>query len=122
MAQAVKHWTETTHFDLTDIAALRMGLSRPHREILHRNVMVPDSWGIFDKIRHYMPLCSILAGELTRDAICAVRSSSDETTGMEKWVMRCTSCRTREIHGMHVRFSQHARKIIPFMKNMSLGI
>ena len=46
--------------------------------------MVPDSWGIFDKIRHYMPLCSILAGELTRDAICAVRSSSDETTGLEK--------------------------------------
>ncbi|MFZ0004767.1 MAG: hypothetical protein WCC86_09860 [Methanoregula sp.] len=84
MAQAVKDWMETTHLDLTDIASLRMGLSRPHREVLRRNVMVPDSWGIFDKIRHYMPLCSILAGELTRDAIFAARSFSDETAGLEK--------------------------------------
>ena len=76
------HWTETTHIDLTDIAARRMGLSRFHRELLCRNIMVPDSWGVLDKIRHYMPLCSLFAGELTREAICASRVR--QKTGFEK--------------------------------------
>ena len=45
MVHTVAHWTEATHVDLTDIAALRMGLSRSHREVLRRSVMVPDSLG-----------------------------------------------------------------------------
>ena len=72
MVRAVENWMETTHIDLTDIAALRMGLSRTQREVLLRSIMVPDRWGMLDKIRHYMPLCSVFAGELTRDAIRTV--------------------------------------------------
>ena len=84
MVYAVWHWTETTHVDLTDIAALRMGLPRSHREVLRRSVMVPDSWGIIEKIRHYMPLCSILAGEMTQDAIMTAQSADSEKNGLEK--------------------------------------
>ncbi|MFY9749414.1 MAG: hypothetical protein WAK75_08230 [Methanoregula sp.] len=84
MVRAVEHWTETTHFDLTDIAALHMGLSCTQREILCRNIMVPDRWGMLDKIRHYMPLCSVFAGELTRDAIRTVKGAPRETIGLEK--------------------------------------
>ena len=84
MVHAGKNWTETTHHDLTDIAALRMGLPRSQREILCSSIMVPDWWGMLDKIRHYMPLCSIFAGELTREAIQSVGLISDGTSGLEK--------------------------------------
>lgn len=84
MVRAVENWMETTHIDLTDIAALRMGLSRTQREVLLRSIMVPDRWGMLDKIRHYMPLCSVFAGELTRDAIRTVRGAPRETIGLEK--------------------------------------
>ncbi len=84
MVRAADHWTETTHLDLTDIAALRMGLSRTQRDVLLRSIMVPDRWGVFDKIRHYMPLCAVFAGELTRDAIRMAQGASRETIGLEK--------------------------------------
>jgi hypothetical protein len=84
MVRAAERWTETTHLDLTDIAALRMGLSRHHREVLCRSVMVPDNWGIVDKIRHYMPLCSVFAGELTQEAIRSAHSVNNESIGLEK--------------------------------------
>ncbi len=80
----IKHWMNATHWDLTDVAALHMGLSRSHREILRQNVMVPDSWGIFDKVRHYMPLCSFFAGELTREAIREAETAVHETSALEK--------------------------------------
>ena len=84
MVCAAENWTETTHLDLTDIAARRMGLSRSQREVLCSNIMVPDRWGMLDKIRHYMPLCSVFAGELTREAIQTVLSASHEDVGLEK--------------------------------------
>ena len=84
MARTVDHWTETTHLDLTDIAALRMGLSRAQRDVLHHHVMIPDTWGILDKVRHYMPLCAFFAGELTREAICTAKNFSNERKGLEK--------------------------------------
>jgi hypothetical protein len=84
MARAVENWTETTHLDLTDIAALRMGLSRSQREVLCSNIMVPDRWGTLEKIRHYMPLCSTFAGELTREAIRTVQRAPHENIGLEK--------------------------------------
>jgi hypothetical protein len=84
MVRAAENWTETTHLDLTDIAALRMGLSRTQREVLCRSIMVPDRWGMIDKIRHYMPLCSVFAGEMTRDAIHTVQGAPRETIGLEK--------------------------------------
>jgi len=84
MARAVENWTETTHRDLTDIAALRMGLSRSQREVLCSSIMVPDRWGTLEKIRHYMPLCSTFAGELTREAIRTVQRVPHENTGLEK--------------------------------------
>ena len=84
MVRTVENWTETTHLDLTDIAALRMGLSRSQREVLCSSIMVPDRWGTLEKIRHYMPLCSIFAGELTRDAIRTVRRVPDQMAGLEK--------------------------------------
>ena len=69
MVRAADHWTETTHLDLTDIAALRMGLSRTQRDVLLRSIMYQTVGVCSDKIRHYMPLCAVFAGELTRDAI-----------------------------------------------------
>jgi len=84
MPRAVEHWMDSTHWDLTDVAALHMGLPRSQREILRRNVLVPDSWGSLDKVRHYMPLCSLFAGELTREAICEAKRSPRETGALEK--------------------------------------
>jgi hypothetical protein len=84
MVRTVKHWTDSTHWDLTDVAALRMGLSPSKREILRHHVLEPDNWGILDKIRHYMPLCSIFAGELTVEAISEAKTSIGETGALEK--------------------------------------
>ena len=82
--QAVERWTHLTHWDLADVAALRRGLSRPQRKILRRSVLVPDGWGMLDKVRHYMPLCSFFAGELTRDAIREAGTSARETGALVK--------------------------------------
>jgi len=80
----VNDWREATHSDLTDVAALRMGFPPQKREILRRNVLVPDNWGLFDKIRHYMPLCAVFAGELTREAIREAEVTDGETGALEK--------------------------------------
>jgi len=84
MADTAEDWTDLTHWDLTDVAALRMGLSRSQREILCRNVLVPDSWGMLDKIRHYMPLCAIFTAELTREAIHAAKSADKKEEPLAK--------------------------------------
>ncbi|HVP97007.1 hypothetical protein [Methanoregula sp.] len=114
MARTVDPWTDATHLDLTDLAALRMGLSRAQQGVLHRYVMVPDQWGLLDKIRHYMPLCAFFAGELTRDAIFAAKDASSEECGLVKLA-----------YGMH--FLQdagnpwHALPLLPrYQKNHSV--
>lgn len=84
MMRDVEHWKNSTHQDLTDVAALRMGLSLEQREILRNNIMVPDGWGLLDKVRHYMPLCSLYAGELTREAIHAAEIAPGEASAWEK--------------------------------------
>ena len=84
MARAADPWTDATHLHLTDLSALRRGLSRAQRDVLRQCVMVPDQWGLLDKIRHYMPLCAFFAGELTRDAILVAKSSSDDEGGLIK--------------------------------------
>jgi len=110
MAQTGDDWIYSTHRDLTDLAASRMGLSASGRTVLRRNVIVPDAWGRIDKVRHYMPLCSFFAGELTREAIReAATGSSAETRALEKLG-----------HAMH--FLQdagnpwHARPLLPLVQ------
>jgi len=106
MIPTVEHWRDSTHWDLTDVAALRMGLSRSQREVLRRNVLMPDGWGILDKVRHYMPLCSYVAGELTQEAIREAKTAAQGTGALE-----------RLGHAMH--FLQdagnpwHARPLLP---------
>jgi len=106
-AEPSENWTDLTHWDLTDIAALRMGFSPAQRSILRHNVLIPDMWGVLDKIRHYMPLCSIFAAELTREAV-RMAKKPDSTTNALKILG----------HAMH--FLQdagnpwHARPLLPF--------
>ena len=78
-APSPENWTDLTHWDLTDVAALRMGFNPSERSILRKNALVPDDWGFLDKIRHYMPLCSIFAAELTWEAIHTVKLSGNTT-------------------------------------------
>lgn len=82
MARYAPCWTDTTHWDLTDIAALRMGLASSRREVLRDNVLIMDQWGILDKIRHYMPLSAMYADRLTGEAIEASRVTAPGTLAL----------------------------------------
>ena len=44
----------------------------------------PTDWGMFDKIRHYMPLCALFSAELTREAIHAAKSADKKADALEK--------------------------------------